>query len=107
MSARDGVDIVEEIIEKNLAILSELTYRELVQSMDWELQREGLSKDVERLGFLDIGIVGLDGTARYVLTDETAQLGDRDYIQKAMGGEASIIKAYNSSSGYPSKIILL
>jgi len=80
---------VDAEIAKNLAILSEIAIRARTATMDWTIQKESLIVDVERLGYLDMAVVLPDGTARYILTDEYADLGDREYIQKALKGEAN------------------
>lgn len=60
-----------------------------VKTMDWEVQRGVLQSYLESTGFLDIGVVGLDGIAKY--TDgTTAELGDRDYVKTALAGEATV-----------------
>lgn len=60
-----------------------------VKSMDWELQKSVIKSYVESTGFLDIGVVGLDGVAKY--TDgSTADLGDRDYVKRALDGEVAV-----------------
>ncbi|WP_461206292.1 methyl-accepting chemotaxis protein [Clostridium sp. DL1XJH146] len=77
-------------IEKNIGILNELANRETVRSMDWSIQVESLYDDVERLGYLDMAIVLPDGTANYIISGGTSQLGDREYVMKAFDGQANI-----------------
>jgi len=89
-AARDGVKIIEATISKDLAVLQELANRRSTQSMEWETQKEYLELDITRLGFLEIGVVGLDGIAHYISNDSTADLAERDYIKKALQGEANI-----------------
>ncbi|MBU1079973.1 MAG: methyl-accepting chemotaxis protein, partial [Spirochaetes bacterium] len=76
-----GAKFVGKALASDLAILQELADRARTRSMDWSIQRDSLSPDVERHGYLDIGVVGLDGTARYVLDGSEAQLADRGYVQ--------------------------
>jgi methyl-accepting chemotaxis protein len=82
MSAEEGVKIFEAVISKDLAVLQELARHENVISMDWEMQQQYLKPNVQRLGYLEIGIVTPDGIAHYVSDNSTADLGDRDYIRK-------------------------
>jgi methyl-accepting chemotaxis protein len=77
-------------IDKNLTVLNELAIRSTTATMDWTIQKESLASDVERLGYMDLGVVLPDGTTNYVLSGETAQLGDRDYVKKAMAGTANV-----------------
>ncbi|QEN08967.1 methyl-accepting chemotaxis protein [Oceanispirochaeta crateris] len=98
MSAR----LVENYIEQNLSILTELAMRESTKSMDFNVQDKNLTPDIERLGFLGLGIVSKDGQTRYIDSDTTADLSDRDYVKRAFNGEANmsdviISKVTNSS----------
>ncbi|QHI73621.1 PAS domain S-box protein [Aminipila terrae] len=78
------------VLSKNLAVLQAEADKTEVKSMDIIIQRTMLSKDVNTLGYLDMAIVTQDGVAHYILNDETAQLGDREYIQEALNGKANI-----------------
>lgn len=89
-AAKDGVKIVDASIAKDLSVLQELANRSTTQSMKWETQRNSLKSDISRLGFLDIGIVDLDGKVRYVSDDSTADLSERDYIKEALQGNTVI-----------------
>ncbi len=88
--AEEGVKHIEAVIAKDLNVLQELANRARTQTMDWEIQRKSLKPDIERLGYLDLAVVTPDGTAKYILSGETAELGDRDYIKKAFQGETTI-----------------
>lgn len=90
IAADEGVKIFEAMISKELSVLQELARHENVVSMDWEMQREYLKPNVQRLGYLEIGIVTPDGTAHYVSDNSTANLSDRDYIKKAFQGQANV-----------------
>lgn len=90
MAVDDGVKIFEAKISKELGVLQELARHENVVSMDWEVQREYLKPNVQRLGYLEIGIVTPDGIAHYVSDNSTADLSDRDYIKKAFQGQANV-----------------
>ncbi len=86
IQAQTGTMLVDEIVESQLALLGEIAGKPEVTSLDWETQREALRPDVERLGYIDFGIITPDGTTRYVLGDEVANLGERDYVKKAFQG---------------------
>ena len=77
----EGARVTESRIETQIKSLETIAGMEDIQSMDWELQRKVLQRQVKRTNFLDIGIVHLDGTAYY--PDGTiSQLGDREYVIK-------------------------
>ena len=67
-SAQEGINLIETELEKDLRILEELALRERTRSMDWETQRASLLFDVERLGYMDIGIMTPDGKAKHIYT---------------------------------------
>ena len=58
--------------------------------MDWEMQQEYIKPNVQRLGYLEIGVVTPDGIAHYISDNSTADLGDRDYIKKAFQGQTNV-----------------
>ncbi|ULQ60570.1 methyl-accepting chemotaxis protein [Brucepastera parasyntrophica] len=86
MQAETGRKLLDETIFSQLIILQEIAGKPAVETLDWASQKAGLRDDVERLGYLDFGIIDPDGTTRYVLGDETANLGERDYVKKAFQG---------------------
>ncbi|VDN48379.1 conserved protein of unknown function [Petrocella atlantisensis] len=81
---------ISSLIDTRLAILNELSLKESINTMQWEIQKVVLIKDIKRLGYQDMGVVLTDGTARFVLSGETVQLDDREYVQKALKGEANV-----------------
>lgn len=88
--AAEGARRVQTIIDARFQILTELANSDSIKTMDWEVQKTALSDDVERLGYLDMAVVTPNGTANYVLGGETAELGERDYIKKALQGEVNV-----------------
>lgn len=88
--AAEGARRVQSIIDARLQVLYELANSDSVKTMDWEAQKTALSDDVERLGYLDMAVVTPDGTASYIKSGETAELGERDYIKKALQGETNV-----------------
>jgi methyl-accepting chemotaxis protein len=60
-----------------------------INSMDWAIQQPILQSQVNKTNFLDIAVVFPDGTARYS-GGTTNQLGDRDYVKKALKGEKNV-----------------
>src|SRR6056297_2139447 len=86
--AKTGAMYLEAEIQGYLEVLSEVSTK--ASSMDWTELKPELTDEVERLGYMDIGIVYPNGTARYVSTNDTAELGDRSYVQKAFDGQANV-----------------
>ncbi len=88
--AHSSANYFTQAMERNLAVLNEVASRARTITMDWETQRTSLAPDVDRLGYLDMAVVSPDGTARYIISGEEANLGDRAYIKKALSGQANV-----------------
>jgi len=88
--AKSGASQVEAMVNLRLATLSEVASSENVLTMKWKLQQRSLVSAAERLEYLDVAVVSMEGIAQYALTEETADLSDRDYIKKALEGEANV-----------------
>jgi methyl-accepting chemotaxis protein len=82
--------IDEGIVKSELKVLYELANRASTRSMDWDAQTESLRPEISRHNYLDFGIVGPDGVARYIQDGSTSNLADRDYIIKALAGQSVI-----------------
>lgn len=78
---------VNMLLDSRLKVLSELARTLDLNTMDWNAQQNLLKDDVERLDFLEMGVVTPDGKTKYVISGESADLSDRGYIQKALHGE--------------------
>lgn len=85
-----GAEKVKIVIDDRLLILQELAHSARTQTMDFSVQQESLKGDVERLGYLDMAIVNLKGEAHYILDNHTANLSDREYVKRALDGEANV-----------------
>jgi methyl-accepting chemotaxis protein len=79
--------ISDGIIKTELDVLYELANRAGTRTMVWEIQQESLIADIDRLGYMDFGIVGLDGIAHYIKDGSTSNLADMEYIIKALSGQ--------------------
>ncbi|MGF7184325.1 methyl-accepting chemotaxis protein [Desulfitispora alkaliphila] len=96
--AEEGVNNIEAVIQGNFNTLETIANRNSVRSMDWEEQLEPLQNEFRRLenrGYLGVGVVFPDGNTRYVDGSE-ANLGDRDYVQRAFAGETNVSDVINS-----------
>lgn len=88
--AHESSQRVKEILSKRLDVLTELAGDSSIVSMDWSIQKKALETRADRLEYLDLAVVTPDGTATYALSGETAQLGDREYVKKALAGESNV-----------------
>ncbi len=85
-----GAREVDIRLAANKDVLYEVARDSRVNGMVFGQQRAALKESVERLGYLDMAVVSKTGESRYVLSDDVASLGDRDYVQKALAGEANV-----------------
>ncbi len=84
----EGGMLVENKIQNQLLELQSIANKNEIKSMDWNIQKSELEKDIDYFDFLGLGIVHSDGTALYS-DGSTAELGDREYVKKAFEGEAN------------------
>jgi methyl-accepting chemotaxis protein len=85
-----GADLIKVYIDGQLRILQELSFREEVQTMNTDNFDDIFRESIDRAGFLDIAVVGRDGTARYFKDRTTASLGDRGYVMEAFRGQPNV-----------------
>ncbi|MDR1256695.1 MAG: methyl-accepting chemotaxis protein, partial [Spirochaetaceae bacterium] len=85
-----GADLVEANINGQLRILREFASRSEALTMDIRNFAPSFNKNIDDAGFLDIALVGADGTAHYFKERTTAFLGDRDYVKGALAGRNTV-----------------
>jgi methyl-accepting chemotaxis protein len=87
--AEDGAKIVDSRLKAFSDTLTMIASQEEMKSMDWSKQLPIMKEQLGFTEFIDIAIVRPDGIATY--TDESeSELGDRDYVIKALEGNANI-----------------
>ena len=87
--AADAARQIESKINERIHELEILAHLAEITGMEWEKQKALLEKEKDHLGFLTLAVVSLDGTAKYI-DGSQANLADREYIRKALKGEANI-----------------
>ncbi|MCK8058404.1 MULTISPECIES: methyl-accepting chemotaxis protein [unclassified Fusibacter] len=85
-----GTEKIDIIVKDRLLVLQEIANRERTKSMDFVVQKNSIKGEIERLGYLDMAIVSLKGEAKYMNENKTADLSERDYVKKALAGQASV-----------------
>lgn len=86
----EGASKIAIMVDARLDILQEVANKARVQTMDFATQKPALEGDVKRLEYLDMAVVTPDGQATYIVGGNTADLSDRAYVKKALGGEANM-----------------
>ena len=88
--SQEGADRIEVLLQGKLDVLGEVAQHPEIQTMDWSTQKAFLLNEMGRLGYFDMAIISLDGTARYNTREDTADLADRAYVQKALKGQPNV-----------------
>ncbi|WP_416885130.1 methyl-accepting chemotaxis protein [Marinospirillum sp.] len=89
LMAQEAARLVSSRIETQLGRLSELARREMLIEAGSAGKMAFLEASSARLGYLGMGWVDQQGVAHYP-DGTTADLAQRDYIQRAFAGEANI-----------------
>jgi methyl-accepting chemotaxis protein len=88
--AHSASQLIREVLNAETRVLYELANRARTQSMDFEIQKDSLMPEIDRLGYLDFAIVDRQGIAHYLRDETTSNLADRDYIIKALAGTSAV-----------------
>lgn len=85
----EAVKFTQSRIELQMRTLEMISLMEGMNSMDWNVQQSILKEQLKNTSFLDIAVVLPDGNAYY--SDGTiTQLGDMEYVTKALNGEKNV-----------------
>jgi len=104
--AGDVSQYIEEHFQLTLVEVEAIAEQEAVRSMDFEKQKQYLSKRLaDNKNYLGFGIIKADGVAHY-LDDTTADLGDRDYVKEGFTGN-SVMSEITISSVTGEPVILI
>ncbi|MDR0910125.1 MAG: methyl-accepting chemotaxis protein [Spirochaetaceae bacterium] len=85
-----GSQIMLTSFQADLNTLQEIANRARTRTMDWEIQQSTIAVDIDRIGFLDLAIVNLQGQAHYIKEGNVSDLHDRDYIIAALSGKTAV-----------------
>ncbi|WP_312811558.1 methyl-accepting chemotaxis protein [Sedimentibacter sp.] len=87
--AEDSSKLTESRVEVQQKTLDMISLIPDMNTMDWEKQRPILQNVLGKTNFLAVGVVDLGGNVKY--SDGTVnQLGDREYVKKALAGEPNV-----------------
>ncbi len=87
-ASTQGANYIDTQIRLDLSVLEQIGNRISENTYNQKLQV--LAKEAEELGYLDMAVIDMNGIANYAISGEEADLSDRDYIKKALQGEACI-----------------
>ncbi|WP_312700825.1 methyl-accepting chemotaxis protein [Sedimentibacter sp.] len=87
--AEDSSKLTQSRVEVQQKTLDMISLMADMNTMDWVKQRPILQNVLGKTNFLALGVVDPDGNVKY--SDGTVnQLGDREYVKKALAGEANV-----------------
>ncbi|WIV13551.1 methyl-accepting chemotaxis protein [Proteiniborus sp. MB09-C3] len=97
--ATDAANLVDERITRYIANLETLAGYDSISNpyIEWEDRAEIINKEMERLEYIDIGIIDLDGNVTFADGSKGNAAG-RDYFEKAKAGESFMTEAFLSRS---------
>lgn len=87
--SKEASRLTESRIETQQKILDTIALIPNINTMDWELQRPILQDQLGKTNFLAIGVVDIEGNVKYS-DGSINQLGDREYVQKALAGKSNV-----------------
>jgi methyl-accepting chemotaxis protein len=87
--AFDATKLTESRVATQQKALEMIALGKDIQGMDWTLQLPILQEQIKSTNFLVLGVVQPDGTTNYS-DGSTSQLGDREYVKKALSGEINV-----------------
>lgn len=87
--AEAGGDEARLELDKWFLKLNEMALSDSIQSMDWDVQKEYLEKNVARFGFISAGVVSREGILREI--DGTVEdAKSKPYVKLALEGEIGV-----------------
>jgi methyl-accepting chemotaxis protein len=84
-----GAYLIEATIQNYFDVLKEIAGTEYLKNMDWSRQYEMLIPYTVEMNFDEFAVIDMLGNARY-LGGDIHNLMHREYVQRALRGEASI-----------------
>lgn len=106
VSSKEAAKLLNLQIKSELKILEVIASRADIQSMDWDLQKSILQRQTRDTDFMNLGIVQRDGSV-YFSDGSIANLGNEEYIQKALNGESGLSELLVNSSERESRLMFV
>ncbi len=87
LMAGDAAKIVRGQLDYQLLAIEATANRNVIRSMDWELQQPVLMQDIKRFGYQEMSVATPDGNAP-VQGGGSTNISDREYFKQAMAGKS-------------------
>ena len=88
--AEIGANLVASYINNYFELLQVLADMQQVRTMNQEIQKDTLFHFIEEMGVDDLAIIDIQGNAWHLKGDQTVNLSQRGYVQRALNGQRSI-----------------
>ena len=88
--AEFGNRLINQEIDFRFSLLHEIADLPEIKGMDFKLQRDTLRAEVNKLGYLDFGIMSPDSYVSYIVEDKKEDLRNSDFIKKALAGNGAV-----------------
>ncbi len=88
-NTKNAADLVEKTLSVHISNIEAIAARQEVKTMNWESMNTSLLSEVQRLGYLRLNLIDINGGA--LSTDgNTSNLSERDYFKKALAGNTNV-----------------
>ncbi len=88
-NTKNATDLVEKTLSVHISNIEAIAARQEVKTMNWENMYTSLLSEVQRLGYLRLNLIDINGDA--LSTDgNTSNLSERDYFKKALAGNSNV-----------------
>ncbi len=81
-----GANYINARLQMRTGVLQQVANR--ISAMSPEEQLGVLADEAGELGYLDMAVVSPEGIAKYAIGGDEADLSEREYVQKALKGQA-------------------
>lgn len=96
-TAVDGALIVRGRLDYYLMAMEGIAGRNVIRSLDWNLQKPALIFEKERLAFMQTGVSDPVGQARFA-DESMEQVAGHSYFRKALAGETAFSEVFISTA---------
>lgn len=89
-SAEQSSMLISSMCETYIKQAQALALNDDIRSMNWNKQKPFLKRVQEELGLIGAGVTDLKGQIDAINSDEKVDLSEREYIKRALNGEANL-----------------
>ncbi len=94
------------IVDRKLKILTELSTRTEIKTMDFQLVKSNLETDIKRLAFDDIALVDRNGKGTFIISEKQEDFSAKEELKLALSGRAIYSDIYIDSDTQKPMLLL-